>query len=214
VHSPGLDRLGLALQRELAEILEQEEAIRRSLGPLADHNLPGTGYAEQAGRQVHRVAHRRVVHPEVPADGADDDEAGIDAHADPEGDVVPALDVLPERPETLLDRDRRADRSVGVVLVGDRRAEEGHDAVAEELVHRAFVAVDRVEDHLEGAVHDQVDVLGIEAFRHGRKPRDVREHHRDLLPLALEHVTALQDLLGKVLGRVRGRRRVPHGHTR
>ena len=59
-------------------------------------------------------------------------------------------------------RQRRAQRAMRVVLVGDRRAEERHHAVAEELVDGALVRVDGGEDDLEASVHDLVDVLGIE----------------------------------------------------
>ena len=81
---------------------------------------------------------------------------------------VYALDVSGERLEPFLDGQRGAERPRGVVLVGDRRAEERHHAVTEELVDRPLAAVDGREDHLEDAVHDAVDVLGVEALRHVR----------------------------------------------
>ena len=40
----------------------------------------------------------------------------------------------------------------GVVLVRDRRAEQGHEAVAEELVDRPLVAVDLGQGQLEEPV--------------------------------------------------------------
>jgi hypothetical protein len=40
----------------------------------------------------------------------------------------------------------------------DRRPEERHDAVPQELVDRPLVAVDGGQDHLEGAVRDGVDL--------------------------------------------------------
>ena len=39
--------------------------------------------------------------------------------------------------------ERRTDRALGVVLVGDRRAPDRHDRVADELLDRAAVALDR-----------------------------------------------------------------------
>src|SRR4029453_4632952 len=50
----------------------------------------------------------------------------------------------------------------GVIFMGDRRAEERHDAVAQELVHRPLVAMDLGEHELERAAHDLVYVLGID----------------------------------------------------
>ena len=55
------------------------------------------------------------------------------------------------------------DGAGGVVLVADGRAEQRHEAVPEELVDCALVAVDLRQHQLEGAVHQRVDVLGIEA---------------------------------------------------
>ena len=68
-------------------------------------------------------------------------------------------------------RERGAQRAMGVILVRDRGAEERHHAVAQELVDRALVAVDDAEDHLEAAVHDLVDLFGIQARRHRGEAR-------------------------------------------
>ena len=44
--------------------------------------------------------------------------------------------------DRVADRERRADRALGVVLVRDRRAEQRHHRVADELLHRAAVALE------------------------------------------------------------------------
>ena len=95
------------------------------------------------------------------------------------------------------------DGALSVILVRDGRAEEGHDAVAEELVDRALVAVDLVQHQLEGPGHEAVDVLGVEPLGERGEPRDVGEEDRDLLALALQGAPRGEDLLGQVLGRVR-----------
>ena len=86
--------------------------------------------------------------------------------------------------------------------MGNGRTEERHEAVAEELVDGPLVAVDLGEHQLEGAVHELVDVLGVEALREGGESRDVHEEHGDELALAFEGALGGEDLLGKVLGRV------------
>ena len=73
-----------------------------------------------------------------------------------------------------------------VVLVRDGRAEQRHDAVAGELVHRAFVAVHRLHQVAEAAVHDGVQVFRVETRRQRGEARDVGEEHGHLLALALE----------------------------
>jgi hypothetical protein len=79
------------------------------------------------------------------------------------------LDVLGERLEARLDRERRAQRTLRVVFVRDRCPEERHHAVTKELVDRTFVPVNRIQDDLEGAVHDRVDVLGVELLGYRRE---------------------------------------------
>jgi len=46
--------------------------------------------------------------------------------------------------------------------------------------------VDGLEDDLEGAVHDGVDIFGIQALGHRREAGDVGEEHRHLFALALD----------------------------
>ena len=48
----------------------------------------------------------------------------------------------PRRPIAVADRERRADGALGIVLVRDRRAEERHHRVADELLDRAAVALE------------------------------------------------------------------------
>ena len=85
-----------------------------------------------------------------------------------------------------------------MVLVRDRRAEERHDAVAGELVHRALEAVHPLGEELEEAIEDVVPLLGIELLGVLHRALHVGEEHRDLLALALERGTGAEDLLGEM----------------
>ena len=94
-----------------------------------------------------------------------------------------------------------------MIFVSDRRAEQCHHAIAEELVDRALVTMDGAQDHLEGAVHDLVDLFWVQVRGHGREAGDVREEHGHLLALPFHRAPGREDLLSKVPGRVRlGRR--------
>src|SRR5262249_25885592 len=211
--------LGLPFDLEVAQVLEYEESVPKVLSPSTGYDLARLGDREKSGREAGGIADCRVVHAEVAADGADDHGARVEPHPHPEVDPVGPLHVVGERLEVVLDRERRAQRALSVVLVSDRRTEKRHHAIAEELVDRALVTVNRIQDDLEGAVHDPVDVLGIELLRHRRESRHVREHHGDDLPLALAGAFGGEDLLGEVFGWVglRGgeaggrRRRGRHG---
>ena len=60
---------------------------------------------------------------------------------------------------------RRADGALGVVLVGERDAEGGHDGVACELLDRAAVRDDAVRDLVEEAVDAPPDDLRVASRR-------------------------------------------------
>ena len=96
-------------------------------------------------------------------------------------------------------------RADGVILVGDRRAEEGHDAVAHDLVHGALVVVDGLDHALEHGVEQPAGVLDVAVGQELHRALEVREEHGDVLALALEGAARVEDLLRDVRGRVLGR---------
>ena len=91
-----------------------------------------------------------------------------------------------------------------VVLVGERRAEEGHDPVAHHLVDRALVAVDVDGLHhpLEHRVEDLSRLRGISVGEQLHAALQVGEEDGDLLALTLERALGGEDFLGEVLGGV------------
>src|SRR5256885_902734 len=56
---------------------------------------------------------------------------------------------------------RRVAGALGVVLVRDRGAEEGHDAVAGELVDRALEPMNALAEDGKEALHDLSPLLGV-----------------------------------------------------
>jgi hypothetical protein len=99
---------------------------------------------------------------------------------------IPAVP-LPKLGAMLVDQLLQAEggerRPPGMVLVGDRRPEDGHEAVAQELVDRPLVAVDLGEGELEEAVEQQVHRLRPQPLGERRRPHEVAEDDRDLLAL-------------------------------
>ncbi len=93
-----------------------------------------------------------------------------------------------------------------MVLVRQRSAEEGHDAVAHHLVHRAFVAMDRLHHQLQHRVDDFARLLGIAVGEQLHRPLEVGEEHCDLLALAFEGTLRREDAFGEVFGGVGGGR--------
>jgi hypothetical protein len=97
---------------------------------------------------------------------------------------------------------RRVAGALGVILMGNRCAEERHDAVARVLVHRALEAVDAVRENLEEAVQDAVPCFGIDLLGEIQRSLHVGEEDGHLLALAFQGALGGEDLLGEVLGGV------------
>ena len=122
----GGNRLTLPFQSKWRHRFRADGAAHESLGRRADENLSGASSLLEALGDVHCVAcGERLA-------GARDDLPGVDAdpHLEQEGrDGVAHLE-------------GRAYRSQGVVLVDLRDTEDCHRCVADELLHRAAVALE------------------------------------------------------------------------
>ena len=93
-HGPHPDRLVLSLDLELAEVVEVEIAVGQAMRVRAERDLPGLGDVQDPGGEVGGIAHRRVVHAKVTADGAHHHGSRIDADPDTEIDAVTLLHVV------------------------------------------------------------------------------------------------------------------------
>ena len=77
-----------------------------------------------------------------------------------------------------------ADGALGVVLVGGRRAPDGHHGVADELLDRAAVALDDLARQLEVACQQLADVLRVAVLGERREADEVGEQDRDEPPFS------------------------------
>ena len=110
--------------------------------------------------------------------------------------------------QTLVQCQRRQDPTPGVILERQRRAKQGHKAIAQELVNRAAVAVHRVQGEFEEALQQGMHALGTQALGQAGGVRQVAEQHRDLFEFALQSTAGGEDLLGQMAGRIGQGRRV------
>ncbi len=191
-----LDQLRLALDLGRSQGLGLDLAMDQPPRRLADQDRARLGDLLQAGRQVRGVAHGGVVGAEVVANAADHDPAGIETHPDLELDAVALAQLGVLVADRLLETQGRQDGAAGVVLVRDRRAEQGHEAVAQELVDGPLVAVDRPQGELEEPVDQEMHDLRSEPLRQPSGPDHVAEDDGDLLALPFQGDPGLQDLLG------------------
>ena len=90
-----------------------------------------------------------------------------------------------KRRHGVADRERGADRALGVVAVGDRGAEHRHDAVADVLVDACRrSSLDQAVDEAEEAAEQGVHLLGVELAGQPGVAGEVAEQHGHLPPLA------------------------------
>ncbi len=88
--------------------------------------------------------------------------------------------------QVVLDIEGGADGALRIVLVGDRRTEEGQHPVAEELGDRAVVAPDGCADDAVGAGDDLLPFFGVEALGDRGRADDIGEEDRDRFALAFQ----------------------------
>ena len=129
-HDPDGNGLGLALGRERLPFLGTRRGGRGAERRLPDGDAVDRRGALETGGGVHDVAGRHALAFDA---RADDDERRARVHRGPDVQVEPGV-LLVECGDRARDRERRANGALGIVLVGDRCAEEGDDGVSDELL--------------------------------------------------------------------------------
>ena len=189
------ERFGLALERPRAHRHAFDKGIDGAEHAVADENRPRLGLVLQPRRDIRRVADGGVVHAQVVADLADHDHARVQPDAQPQWRLAVRHRTGIDAPANCQRRQNRAPR---MILVRQRRAEQRHEAIAEELIDRALVAVHLGQRRFEERTEDRVHALGTRALGHLGRIGDVAEQHRDRLALAFEGAARAQDFLGQV----------------
>jgi len=86
-----------------------------------------------------------------------------------------------------------------MILMSDRCAEEGQDAVALAPVHGTLVAVDCLNHAVEHRSEELLCSLGVAVKKDLHRVLDIGEQNGDLFALALDAGPCAQDLIGQVL---------------
>jgi hypothetical protein len=151
---------------------------------------------------VRGLPHRRVVHAEIAAYGADDHLPRVQADADVGAHGLRPPERFGVAGHGLLHLERRVTGAHGVVLVGDRRAEQGHDPVTHHLVDGALVTVDGFHHPLEHWIEELPGLLGVSVGEELHGALEVGEEDSDLLALALEGGLRGENPFGQVFRRI------------
>ena len=175
--APRRDRGVLALEDLGPGLLEEDRRARGAPGRLTDEHGPGGRDRLEAAGGVHEIAGH---HPLVRGAHRDGRLPGEDAGPQVElqpgvvSDVADAPDQLQAGP----------DGPLGVVLLGDRRAPDGHDGITDELLDGPAVALDRLAARLEVAGQELADGLRVAAGGQGGEADEVGEEDRDMPALS------------------------------
>jgi len=152
--------------------------------------------------EMRRLAHGRVVHVKVATDGTDDDLAGVQADSNVDRDTLAPSSTLGVSLHCLLHPKRRIASPHRMIFVGDRCAEQRHDPVAHDLVHRALIVMDGLHHPLKDRVENRPRLLGIAVCEQLHRPSQIGEEHGHVLALTLQGAPGREDFLGEVLRRV------------
>ena len=158
--------------------------MRRLARSLTDEDLSGLRKLLETRCDVHGIP--RDDH--LPARGplaAGDHITGVHTDSEPDFGPVGIGHSAANAGERLANAERRADRTLGVVLVHVRNPEHGQDGVADELLGDPSVVLDLGVDELEELTLNGPHVLGIEPFAEGSRPCEIGEEHGDDAPLFL-----------------------------
>ena len=150
--------------------------------PLPDEHLSRLGPLLQARSDVHRVArdHQLPACRRLPPRH---DLARVDADAQADLDAVASEDVACEPREAVADRESGAHRALGVVVVGDRHAEDGKHRIADELLTEPAEPLDLGVDEGEELALQDAKLLRVDPLGERRRAGDVGEEDGDHAPL-------------------------------
>ena len=174
---PRVHRRLAALDLVRAGVLVDDRRLGRAAGDVIDEHAAGRRDALQPRGGVDGVAEHGALAVDAALHGG---PAG--QHADAELEARKAH-LLTERRNGARQRQRGTHRPLRIVLVRDRRAPDGHDGVADELLDRPAEALDQAPAALEVAAEQLAHLLRVAMLGERRVAHEVREHDRHQPPL-------------------------------
>ena len=207
-----LDRRIEALDGPWPERFDCDRLTSQAQRAARDECASGLGHLLHPGGEMSRLAYGRVVHAQIVADRAHDHFSRVEADADMQRDALRAPELFGVASELLLHAQRGEAGADGVVLAGERCAEQRHDAVAHDLVDGAVVAVHRLHHPLDDGIEQLARLFRIAVREQLHRALDVGEQNGDLLALAFDAGAGGEYPLSQVLRRISLRGR--HGCSR
>ena len=85
-----------------------------------------------------------------------------------------------------------------MILMGNGGTEKGHDAIAQDLVHRALVAVNSVHHTAQGRIDELLSGFWIAIPDQLGGVLNVGEQDRHLVPFPFQAMAGIEDFLGEI----------------
>ena len=180
--------------------VDLHQPLHQAQGGRREADAARRGQLFHARCQVRGFPHGRVVHVQVVANGAHHHFAGVQADAHTQFQATGAADVVGVGAHGGLHRQGGIAGAQGVVLVGNGGTEQGHNAIAEHLVHRALEAVHGVHHAVQRRVEELLGGFGVEAANQLGGVFEIGKQHRHLLALACQGTAGGENLLGQMPG--------------
>ncbi len=164
--------LGLPLELERLNLLDVDVVANEPVCEIAEQDLLRARGLLQARRNVHGVARdealpgRRIARDDLPR---------VHAGSNGEPHAPVALELVVQHGLRPLHPGGRPHGPQGVVFVELRKAEHGHDRVADELLDHAAVPLQLRPHCVEVARHHLAQGLGVELLAHRRRALEIGE---------------------------------------
>ena len=89
-----------------------------------------------------------------------------------------------------------------MVLMGQRRTKQSHNAIAGKLVDRSLVFVNFIHQDLEASVHDLVDFFRVKLLRHGSVIGHICKKNSDEFTFSFNGASGCEDFISQEFGGV------------
>ena len=185
---------------DLHESLDQPEGRRRQPDTPRGRELLHTR------GQMRGLADGGIVHMQVVANRPHHDFPRVEPDAHLHLQTVGAAHLLRIAPHRRLHGQASVTGPHGVIFVRHWRPEEGHDAIAQHLVHRPLKAVHGVHHALQRRIEECLGGFRVEIADQLRGAFEVGKQHGDLFALAFQGTSGGEDLLDQIGWGVRQRR--------
>jgi hypothetical protein len=150
-----------ALDRDGAEWFHLDVPLGALQGLRRQQHRARLRHLLHAGRQMGRLAHRRVVHMQAAVNAPHHPSPRMESDTDLHRHPVRALHLVAIPRHGLLHVQRRITRPHRMIFMGDGRAKQRHNAIAHDLIARPLIAVHGLQHQRQDRVEELTGFLGV-----------------------------------------------------